>query len=81
MAQECLSVCGLRDGIEKFGHFCIDTRLAAALRGDVANGLFFRGRETLPFGSAIRSVHDLIELLLTGVARPRVAERGAFSLG
>ena len=80
-ALECLSVCGLRDGIEKFGHFCIDTRLAAALRGDVANGLFFRGRETLPFGSAIRSVHDLIELLLTGVARPAVAGRWAFSLG
>jgi nitronate monooxygenase len=31
-ALECLSVCGLRDGIEKFGHFCIDTRLAAAPR-------------------------------------------------
>ncbi|MEW6345969.1 MAG: nitronate monooxygenase family protein [Paraburkholderia sp.] len=80
-ALECLSVCGLRDGIEKFGHFCIDTRLAAALRGDVANGLFFRGREALPFGHAIRSVHDLIELLLTGVARPAVAGRWAFSLG
>ena len=79
-ALECLSVCGLRDGIEKFGHFCIDTRLAAALRGDVANGLFFRGRETLPFGSAIRSVHDLIELLLTGVTRPPVAGRWALSL-
>jgi nitronate monooxygenase len=78
---ECLSVCGLRDGIEKFGHFCIDTRLAAALRGDIANGLFFRGRESLPFGSAIRSVHDLIELLLTGVARPGAAGRWAFSLG
>lgn len=62
----CLSTCGLRDGIEKFGHFCIDTRLAAALRGDVANGLFFRGREALPFGSAIRSVRDLLDLLLTG---------------
>jgi nitronate monooxygenase len=80
-ALECLGVCGLRDGIEKFGHFCIDTRLAAALRGDVANGLFFRGREALPFGNAIRSVHDLIELLLTGVARPAVAGRWAFSLG
>ena len=78
---ECLGVCGLRDGIEKFGHFCIDTRLAAALRGDVANGLFFRGREALPFGTAIRSVHDLIELLLTGVTRPAVAGRWAFSLG
>jgi nitronate monooxygenase len=80
-ALECLSVCGLRDGIEKFGHFCIDTRLAAALRGDVANGLFFRGRESLPFGSAIRSVHDLIELLLTGVTRPAVAGRCAFHQG
>jgi nitronate monooxygenase len=77
---ECLSACGLRDGIEKFGHFCIDTRLAAALRGDVANGLFFRGREALPFGNAIRSVRDLLELLLTGVARPAVACRAAFAL-
>jgi nitronate monooxygenase len=74
-------VCGWRDGIEKFGHFCIDTRLAAALRGDVANGLFFRGREALPFGSAIRSVHDLLELLLTGATRPAVARRWSFSLG
>jgi nitronate monooxygenase len=80
-ALECLSVCGWRDGVEKFGHFCIDTRLAAALRGDVANGLFFRGKEALPFGSAIRSVHDLLELLLTGATRPAVAGRWAFSLG
>jgi nitronate monooxygenase len=80
-ALECLSMCGWRDGIEKFGHFCIDTRLAAALRGDVANGMFFRGREALPFGPAIRSVHDLIELLLTGHARPAVAGRRSFSLG
>src|SRR3954465_8909259 len=80
-ALQCLSVCGWRDGVEKFGHFCIDTRLAAALRGDVANGLFFRGKEALPFGSAIRSVHDLIELLLTGATRPAVAGRLAFSLG
>ncbi|WP_321784695.1 nitronate monooxygenase family protein [Paraburkholderia sp. J94] len=76
---DCLSMCGLRDGIEKFGHFCIDTRLAAALRGDVANGLFFRGRESLPFGNAIRSVRDLLELLLTGAARPAVAPRAAFA--
>jgi nitronate monooxygenase len=79
-ALECLSACGLRDGIEKFGHFCIDTRLAAALRGDVANGLFFRGREPLPFGNAIRSVRDLLELLLTGTTRPAVADRCAFAL-
>ncbi|KVF59219.1 2-nitropropane dioxygenase [Burkholderia cepacia] len=79
-ALECLSVCGLRDGIEKFGHFCIDTRLAAALRGDVANGLFFRGREALPFGPAIRSVRDLLDLLLTGCATEPAANRPTFTL-
>jgi nitronate monooxygenase len=68
----CLSMCGLRDGIEKFGHFCIDTRLAAALRGDRNNGLFFRGKEALPFGSAIRSVRDLLDFLLTDI-RPLAA--------
>ncbi|KVE37700.1 NAD(P)H-dependent flavin oxidoreductase [Burkholderia sp. TSV86] len=79
-ALECLSVCGWRDGVERFGHFCIDTRLAAALRGDVANGLFFRGREALPFGHAIRSVRDLLELLLTGVEPEPAAKRPSFSL-
>ncbi|WP_186146860.1 NAD(P)H-dependent flavin oxidoreductase [Burkholderia gladioli] len=79
-ALECLSVCGLRDGIERFGHFCIDTRLAAALRGDVANGLFFRGREALPFGNAIRSVRDLLALLLTGTAPEPATNRPTFSL-
>lgn len=79
-ALECLSVCGLRDGIEKLGHFCIDTRLAAALRGDVANGLFFRGREALPFGRAIRSVRDLLDLLLTGCAAEPAANRPTFTL-
>ncbi len=74
-ALECLAVCGLRDGIERFGHFCIDTRLAAALRGDVANGLFFRGREALPFGEAIRSVRDLLALLLTGTAPEPASNR------
>ncbi|KLU21549.1 2-nitropropane dioxygenase, partial [Caballeronia mineralivorans PML1(12)] len=63
----CLSACGWRDGIEKFGHFCIDTRLAAALRGDRETGLFFRGREALPFGSAIRSVRELLDLLVADI--------------
>jgi nitronate monooxygenase len=63
----CLSACGWRDGIEKFGHFCIDARLAAALRGDRATGLFFRGREALPFGSAIRSVRELLDLLVADI--------------
>jgi nitronate monooxygenase len=62
----CLSVCGLRDGIAAIGQFCIDTRLAFALRGDVKKGLFFRGSESVPFGSAIRPVSELIDYLLTG---------------
>ncbi len=68
----CLSACGWRDGIEKFGHFCIDVRLAAALRGDHSTGLFFRGREALPFGSAIRSVRELLDLLVADI-RPSEA--------
>jgi nitronate monooxygenase len=68
----CLIQCGLRDGIAKAGQFCIDTQLAAALRGDIKKGLFFRGSESLPFGSAIRSVRELIDYLLTGV-KPALA--------
>jgi len=63
---ECLSVCGLRNGIAKIGQFCIELRLADALKGDVKKGLFFRGSEKLPFGSAIRPVSELIEYLLSG---------------
>jgi len=37
-----------------------------AQRGDVKRGLFFRGAEPLPFGSCIRPVRELLELLLTG---------------
>lgn len=62
----CLAVCGLRDGIASIGQFCIDTRLAFALNGDVKKGLFFRGSESLPFGTAIRPVAELIDYLLTG---------------
>ena len=63
---ECLTVCGLRDGIASIGQFCIDMRLAFALKGDVKKGLFFRGSESLPFGSAIRPVAELLDYLLTG---------------
>tara|TARA_R110001599_G_scaffold353676_1_gene595227 strand:+ start:295704 stop:296861 length:1158 start_codon:yes stop_codon:yes gene_type:complete len=63
---DCLQQCGLRDGIAKAGQFCIDTQLAFALKGDVNRGLFFRGSEKLPFGSAIRPVKELIEYLLDG---------------
>ena len=63
---KCLTLCGLRDGIAGIGQFCIDTRLAFALKGDVKKGLFFRGSESLPFGNAIRPVAELLDYLLTG---------------
>lgn len=68
----CLIQCGLRDGLARFGQFCIDAQLAAALRGEISKGLFFRGAEALPFGSAIRPVRDLLAYLLTGL-RPAAA--------
>ncbi|HBD35923.1 MAG TPA: 2-nitropropane dioxygenase, partial [Cupriavidus sp.] len=63
---DCLQACGLRDGIARIGQFCIDLKLAQAVRGDVERGLFFRGKGTLPFGEAIRPVADLMHYLLTG---------------
>ena len=66
LAFDCLEQCGLRDGIERFGQFCIDHHLAAALAGDVERGLFFRGAAPLPFGKQIRPVKDLIAYLLYG---------------
>ena len=70
---DCLAHCGLRDGKPGWGQFCIDQQLAAALRGDVKRGLFFTGRGALPFGSQIRSVHDLMVKLLGGVVQPELA--------
>jgi nitronate monooxygenase len=67
LAFDCLQHCGLRDGNERVGQFCIDHHLAAALAGDVERGLFFRGAAALPFGRQIRPVRDLIEYLLNGV--------------
>jgi nitronate monooxygenase len=69
----CLTHCGLRDGLPDAGQFCIDTRLALALKGDVARGLFFRGSESLPFGAAIRPVAELIDYLLSGHMPPELA--------
>ncbi|WP_017235467.1 nitronate monooxygenase family protein [Pandoraea sp. B-6] len=63
---DCLQACGLRDGVARIGQFCIDLKLAQAVRGDVARGLFFRGRDPLPFGERIRPVGDLMRYLLTG---------------
>ncbi len=66
MLFDCLAQCGLRDGKRDWGQFCIDTQLAAALRGDIKKGLFFSGSGALPFGNQIRSVRELLERLLGG---------------
>jgi nitronate monooxygenase len=66
LAFDCLKTCGLRDGIDRFGQFCIDHHLAAALAGDIERGLFFRGAGSLPFGEQIRPVRELIDYLLNG---------------
>lgn len=65
-ALNCLTVCGLRDGLSKVGQFCIDLKLAAAFRGETSKGLFFRGAEPLPFGDAIKSARETIHYFLTG---------------
>jgi nitronate monooxygenase len=70
MIFDCLAQCGLRDGIAQFGQFCIDHQLAAALRGDLKKGLFFRGAGRLPFGTRIRPVRELIDYLLGRVPVP-----------
>ena len=64
----CLAQCGLQDGRNTWGQFCIDQHLALALHGDVKRGLFFRGSGKLPFGAEIRSVHALMMKLLGAVS-------------
>jgi len=73
LAFDCLAQCGLRDGLPGWGQFCIDTQLAAGLRGDLKKGLFFRGVGALPFGSRIVSVRELVERLLTPASAPACA--------
>jgi nitronate monooxygenase len=81
LAFDCLAQCGLRDGNARMGQFCIDHHLAAALRGDVDHGLFFRGSETVPFGGEIRPVRELTEHLLGGEPRqPGEARPGALEI-
>jgi nitronate monooxygenase len=70
LAFDCLAQCGLRDGLPDWGQFCIDTQLAAAVRGDVKKGLFFRGVGALPFGERIVTVRALMERLLTPALVP-----------
>lgn len=64
---ECLTHCGLKDGNPDAGQFCIDTQLEQAVLGNIDKGLFFRGSEPLPFGNQMRSVHDTLLYLLTGL--------------
>jgi nitronate monooxygenase len=73
---DCLAHCGLRDGNAAWGQFCIDKVLGHAVAGHTDQGLFFRGAGKLPFGSAIRPVHDLMQWLLGGV-RPQGLEEAA----
>jgi nitronate monooxygenase len=63
---QCLTHCGFKDGEPKMGQFCIETQLSAAQRGNVEQGLFFRGSEPVPFGAEIRSVRELLTYLLRG---------------
>lgn len=63
---QCLAHCGFKDGNPDAGQFCIETQLAAAQRGSIEHGLFFRGSEALPFGAEVRKVRELLEYLLTG---------------
>ena len=73
-AFDCLAQCGLRDGLQGWGQFCIDNQLAAAMRGDLKKGLYFRGIGALPFGTQIRSVRELMERLLSrGFVLPQPA--------
>lgn len=73
---DCLAHCGLRDGNAAWGQFCIDKVLGHAVAGHTDQGLFFRGAGKLPFGSAIRPVHDLMQWLLGGI-RPQGLNEGA----
>jgi nitronate monooxygenase len=70
---QCLAHCGFKDGNPAAGQFCIETQLAAAQRGNIEQGLFFRGSEPLPFGREIRPVRELLEYLLTGDVGARSA--------
>ncbi len=73
---ECLKHCGFKDGNPGAGQFCIETQLAAAQRGNIEQGLFFRGSEALPFGREIRKVRELLEFMLSGI-RPLPATHSA----
>ncbi|BEP51775.1 nitronate monooxygenase family protein (plasmid) [Variovorax sp. V116] len=77
MRFDCLAHCGLRDGTPSWGQFCIDKTLGHALEGHLDRGLFFRGAGTLPFGSEIRPVRDLMRWLLGGIRPAGLAGEAA----
>jgi nitronate monooxygenase len=74
MSFDCLTHCGLRDGVASMGQFCIDQQLGHAFEGDTRKGLFFRGTARLPFGDQIRSVQELMQWLLGGVRPAALAQ-------
>ena len=82
---QCLAYCGFKDGNGDAGQFCIETQLAAAQRGSIDKGLFFRGSESLPFGTEIRTVAELIDNLVGAPAKaafnPAVAEIADAAMG
>ncbi|OGB14496.1 MAG: hypothetical protein A2W72_21120 [Burkholderiales bacterium RIFCSPLOWO2_12_67_14] len=70
MAFDRLAHRGLRGGKPDMGQFGIDQQLGHAFDGDQRKGLFLRGAGLLPFGSHVRSVHDLMRWSLAGI-RPQ----------
>ena len=70
MTFDCLHDCGLRDGNDQWGQFCIDKVLGSALVGNVQKGLFFRGAGPLPFGNQIKTVAELMNKLLEQSLEP-----------
>ncbi|MDP2262129.1 MAG: nitronate monooxygenase family protein [Hydrogenophaga sp.] len=80
MSFDCLAHCGLRDGVVGIGQFCIDQQLGHAMEGDTQKGLFFRGAGTLPFGSEIRPVQDLLKWMVAGVRPPALVQEPAPSV-
>ncbi len=80
-ALECLSVCGWRDGIENSATSALTRGSPRHCAATWPMVCFSAAAKPCRSASAIRSVHDLIELLLTGATRPAVAGRLAFSLG
>ncbi|CAM5180226.1 nitronate monooxygenase [Oligella ureolytica] len=46
------------------GRLFIDDRLGDAFNGDLRKGLFFRGKDPLPFGHQKRSVYEYLALFI-----------------